>query len=505
MLFEPVSDYLPSNLRLFVYVPLLFLLQSVLRSLYIAFLGPLSKVPGPFLCKITGAVDAYQTLASGRRSPWIYDLHQKYGPAVRISPTLVSINDPSALKQIYGGKFLKSNPRYFGKHMDGTEHMLVLNEFDKVKARRGILLPLFNKGNLEGFEPELHKYTNVFLDRVEREMKVEGSADFFRWMRLVAFDIICQLAYGLDMKMTETGKANKLVELMEQVYIYFVLKDFVPGVSYLANSGIYPKLTDISQAERKFVSYGEKAYADGLKDGSITDIDDGNRTNLLESLHRASLQDKRISRKHVATEAGAIMIAGSDTTSTAMTYACWELARRLELQDAIRTELRSVAHTPTTFPSGKDLESLPLFNGFLKEILRLWPTLPGPLERSVPNGGAMLGGKFLPEGTEVTMQAYDIHRDRNIFPDPLALKPERWENETAEMKTGFIPFSYGPRNCVGMNLAWLEMRVLMGALVRRFYISLHPGTDEESMHPEEHFFVTPKAMACRLQIRPVEK
>lgn len=63
----------------------------------------------------------------------------------------------------------------------------------------------------------------------------------------------------------------------------------------------------------------------------------------------------------------------------------------------------------------------------------------------------MLGGSFIPAGAEVTMQAYDIHRNADVFPDPLEIKPERWLKETAEMKNCLIPFSYGPRNCVGMK------------------------------------------------------
>ena len=114
---------------------ILFVLY-VAWTLYGAFLGPLSKVPGPLMCKTTGLVDAYTTVVQGRRSEWIHDLHRKYGKLqackrqsfgnnkylgtiVRISPTLCSINDPDALKVVYGGKFPKSDARYIGKSMDG--------------------------------------------------------------------------------------------------------------------------------------------------------------------------------------------------------------------------------------------------------------------------------------------------------------------------------------------------------------------------------------------------
>ena len=128
----------------------------------------------------------------------------------------------------------------------------------------------------------------------------------------------------------------------------------------------------------------------------------------------------------------------------------FELSKRPGLQKKLREELRSVIVDTVEWPSFKTLESLPLLNAFIKETLRVWPTLPGPLERSVVEPREICG-VFLPEGTQVTMQPYTIHRDSDIFPDPLEFRPERWLEETAEMRAAFIPFSTGARNCVGMK------------------------------------------------------
>lgn len=257
--------------------------------------------------QFTNAVDAYQTLVGGRRSEWIHSVHAQYGSVVRIGPNLMSINNPDCLKSVYGGKFPKSEPRYFGKHMDETEHMLIMNtsvfllcllievlingcSHEKFRARRNILLPLFQQKNLQSFEPDLQHYTSVFLEQIEKEQKAEGSADVFRWFRLVAFDIICSLAYGVDMRMTAEGKKNKLVEWMEQVYVslkrshvfvfqtscqqvYFTLKDFIgKTIITVAESGVFGKLKDIASAEKKFVAYGEKLYTEGLEQGKSLHI-----------------------------------------------------------------------------------------------------------------------------------------------------------------------------------------------------------------------------------------
>lgn len=115
------------------------------------------------------------------------------GPIVRIAPNLCSVSDPSDLKTVYSGKFPKSARSYDNKHIDGIEHMLILREPRAVKARRGLLLPLFQRANLDTFYPELERYASVLLRQIETEQKTEGSVDVFRWLRLVAFDIIGEL------------------------------------------------------------------------------------------------------------------------------------------------------------------------------------------------------------------------------------------------------------------------------------------------------------------------
>lgn len=102
----------------------------------------------------------------------------------------MAIASPEELKTVYGGKFAKSQKRYRGKTINGHEHMLILKEPKAIKARRSILLPLFQKSNLENMYPDLQRYTTQFLNQIVHEQQTQGNVDFFRWFRLIAFDII---------------------------------------------------------------------------------------------------------------------------------------------------------------------------------------------------------------------------------------------------------------------------------------------------------------------------
>lgn len=183
-------------------------------------------------------------------------------------------------------------------------------------------------------------------------------------------------------------------------------------------------------------------------------------------------------------------ITNADPDAEAPCDYSWELARNPDLQAGIREEL--IAASDAGDLNVKALESATHFNCLIKEVLRRWPTLPGPLERTIPRGGTVINGLYLPEGTGIAMQAYTVHRNKTIFPDPERFIPARWLHETAEMRAALLTFSVGPRQCPGMNLALLEMRYILGNLLRRYRFSLAKSTTDDSMAPEEHFFVVPK-------------
>lgn len=99
------------------------------------------------------------------------------------------------------------------------------------------------------------------------------------------------------------------------------------------------------------------------------------------------------------------------------------------------------------------------------------------------------------------MQCYTTQRDPDVFHDPDSFQPDRWLDPkavTPEMKTMMMPFSVGSRACLGISLAWMELKVITSALVRHYEVSLAPGTTDESMTFWDHFLAAPKSGKCDL-------
>ena len=143
--------------------------------------------------------------------------------------------------------------------------------------------------------------------------------------------------------------------------------------------------------------------------------------------------------------------AGSDTTANTAMFITWELALRPDVQEKLHQELVDAFPDPKTALDLEALEKLPFLDGVCHEGLRLHAPIPSFLERIAPPGGLEISGHFIPAGSIVGMQAYTNHRNDDVYPDSENFIPERWFEPTAAMKLNFLPFSAGPRACIGLK------------------------------------------------------
>jgi len=228
----------------------------------------------------------------------------------------------------------------------------------------------------------------------------------------------------------------------------------------------------------------------------------GGDLNLMSNvLREAEKDDTRLDDLDVQVEATSLIFAGSGTTANTLTYLLYAVLQRPQLQRQIEDE---VATLPENFTDA-DTEALRMLNATMQETLRVYCAVPGTLPRVVPEGGATIGGYFIPEGTTVGTQAYTMHRKPEIFPDPYIFKPERWLKEAempAAAKTAFCAFGAGAYTCLGIHLAYMEMRYAAALFFRECKgARLAPSTTEESMEMENYFVITPKSHRCEITLK----
>jgi cytochrome P450 len=142
---------------------------------------------------------------------------------------------------------------------------------------------------------------------------------------------------------------------------------------------------------------------------------EGNGKNIFAPvLQEAEKENAIITDLDVQMEAYNLIVAGSDTTAVTLVYTTWAIMSHPELRAKLEEE---VADLPDDFCDA-EVEKLPLLSAAINESLRLYGAVPGTLPRAVPKGGVTLGGYHIPGGIEASTQAWSLHRDPSLFPDP---------------------------------------------------------------------------------------
>jgi cytochrome P450 len=158
-------------------------------------------------------------------------------------------------------------------------------------------------------------------------------------------------------------------------------------------------------------------------------------------------------------------IAGFETNAIVLTYATWNLSQRPEMVKALRREMLTLS-PPLRFPmkEGDDLptprsiDNLPLLNAVIQETLRLYPPSPGPQPRVTPaTPSTILGHANIPGNVRISANAYSLHRNAEVYPEPEKWNPERWLEEEKEVVDEryrlFWTFGSGGRMCIGNHFA----------------------------------------------------
>jgi cytochrome P450 len=172
-------------------------------------------------------------------------------------------------------------------------------------------------------------------------------------------------------------------------------------------------------------------------------------------------------------EAVTLVLAGHETTANALAWTWYLLSQHPEVEAKFHAELDSVLEGRTPTPA--DYRKLEYTEMVIKESMRLYPPIPAIARlNKVP---VELGGYTIPAESIITISPHVIHMDPRWFPEPEAFKPERFskENEKQINKYAYMPFSTGPRVCIGNTFASMEAILIMAMIGQQYRLKLAPG------------------------------
>ncbi|XP_020294943.1 cytochrome P450 4C1-like isoform X2 [Pseudomyrmex gracilis] len=177
-----------------------------------------------------------------------------------------------------------------------------------------------------------------------------------------------------------------------------------------------------------------------------------------------------LSDKKVRAQVDTFLFAGHDTTKTSICWALFCIGNYLKYQEKIHEELEEVFKDSQKPATVQEISQLKYLDRVIKESRRLYPTIPYIVRKL--SDDTKIGDYTIPNNTRVHILILLLHRNPAIWPDPLKFDPDRFlpENIKSMHPYAYIPFSAGPRNCIGQKFATLEEKIILTAILRKWRI-----------------------------------
>ena len=438
----------------------------------------MKHVPGPWWARVSKIPLLYATWQR-RRSRYASDILRKYGRLAVIAPDQVHTTDETAMKIIYARSSIKTRFYAGMGSWKGVKSTLGFVDYGSAAPTRNNLIQCFQNRNLDTLVDSMAFHITEFCDLLKSKLSNNETVDGVVVFRLLALDIVTDVLWGEKNTLCskQAGQMPVFLRRFHAFSSWNALKSFIPGldtfVRFLGSSTMRQLRSDCNDmditAREALDRWNSRPDNRHQKDV----------LSLLQSMNNSDDPRKRIPNDHIPAYMVEMLAAGSSTTSHTAAFACHQLARHPEALEALQKELIE------TFPDKEQINerqmlSLKLLEGVIYETMRLYPMIPGPLERHLGEWIEVDGMKVAP-GVIASTAALDQGRLAEAFPQPEEWKPERWINATERMKLNWIPFGHGCRSCPGSNLALTELKYIIGTLFRRFTVKLPEAYSNEPM------------------------
>ncbi|TFK24619.1 cytochrome P450 [Coprinopsis marcescibilis] len=465
------------------------LLTSTLTAVSGLWFHPLARFPGPKMAAITSYYMAYYDVwKQGALNDQLEKLHEQYGPVVRMGPNRLHFSDPKAYDNIYRStKFLKDPWWYDAFHEQESSFGFI--DLAKAKERKDIMRPLFSRKSVQRMENIIQDCVDRFIISLGKSPEGQDVNILFGYFS-VAFEVITTYCFAKTYRAIEYPGflLPMLVALQGTAHIFFVFQHFPFLAPFILGMPLRlaKLLSPGSAAVQIFFNSLEEQIKEVLQDP--TALDRAEHEIIYHHLLNPK-SEKKLGYKGLRDEASLMVAAGSDTVGSTATVGTYHILRNEDIKRRLKQELVEAWPDPDAPMSWEKLEKLPYLTAVLKESLRMAHGTVSPLPRIVPTE-AVIAGITVPANTVVAINHTFVHNNEDIFPNARTFNPDRWlQKDSLDLENYLVAFSKGPRSCLGINLGWAELYLLMGNVFRKTDLALSGTTDKDM---EFQAYITPK-------------
>jgi cytochrome P450 len=333
---------------------------------------------------------------------------------------------------------------------------LLTTDGDFHRQQRRLVQPAFHKKRVDSYATTMVQHTSEMLDRW-----TPGEAlDIARAMQDLTLRIVAKALFDVDLRDGHEDLGQQFTNVIENpVQLPFSLRGLpinLPFTTYGRNMA----------ARAALDAYVYGLIAQRRADGH----DRGDVVSMFLAAQDTESDGAGLTDQQVRDQTMTLLAAGHETTSNALTWTLYLLSEHPDVLERLLRELDDTlgGRAPTT----ADIPTLRYLDWVFNESLRLYP--PAWTQGRHAIASFERAGYVFPAGTMVMLSQWVMHRLPEVWGDASAFRPERWGGE-AVPQGAYFPFGSGPRMCIGMPFAQLEMRLLLATILQRYAPKLVPG------------------------------
>ncbi|KAK7949098.1 uncharacterized protein PG986_009984 [Apiospora aurea] len=495
-------------------------------------------IPGPLGAKLSRFYAAYLASKKLQFHNELFQMHETYGDFVRTGPREVSIRRKAAVNAIFGphSKCVKSTwHAQFGLDPNKVSLMVCRDRamyrrrrrtWDKAISIKGILrtgngflsvhfppfpsITLIARGQAEkrsqslifcstrNLRPRIKSHADLLVQRLREQSGRPVNAT--QWSMFFSFDLIGDVGYGKSFDQLATLEEHPAVKPIHGNMSELAILGQVPWLLHFLSSipggmKAFDDTANFCQGQRrtKQKTWSQDDYPQDIVSWLLKAMSekDGSGPPSLGALD----EDTKL-----------LLIAGSETTATALTNALFFASAHPEKQEKLRTALTEGASANNW--SYEAIQSVKYLAHFINETMRLKPSVILSGRYETPPEGLQVDEVRIPGRVVVTAPLVWLHRDPRYWQRPDEFLPERWgDDRRAEMGTDgapYFPFSLGAFSCVGKNLGLMTLRIALFAIIQNFKVSFAPGETGAVFDNEALDTFTTTIQPLKLQFTPLE-
>lgn len=437
------------------------------------------------------------------------ELHRQYGPVVRVGPNHLAVDGSVGWSQVFGPRTGKSEFTKYPNFLFPTANFTIVGaDTEDYRRQRRQLAHAFSEASLVELENATTKYIDLLMDRLTSHADSRQPVNWVNLVNFATFDLIGDLTFGEPfdclqnndyhpwvLTMYQGWRGNAMLRLLAYYPVLKLVLPLVVGSDDMrvakehelmskAKAQARMALGEQPKARKDFTTYMLKKTRDGVRGMSIAEV---------------------------IANTPALIVAGSETTASTLAGLSFYLGYNLQAYERLTAEICDAFSSEIDITM-KSTSRLPYPRACLEERMRMYPAAAETPPRVSP--GAVVGGLYMPKGvsdspstdaverraqrrqTVISVYQWATYRSPNNFTDPDSFRPERWLPSTHSQydarykddnKGAFKLFSYRVRDCIGKNLAYSEMQVIVSRVLHRFDFKLEPG--QSKWHDEQLIYL----------------